>query len=276
MSWLNSIRSMYENISGDKKTIQRKSPNHEPARKHFALIDSYPIGCLLTFTSYSTYLTTAPPQTITATSISVSIQPASTIVTTQLITQPASTVTTVSLSVQPASTITTLSIQPASTVTTLSVQPASTVTTLSLSIQPASTVTTLSIQPASTVTTLSVQPASTITTLSIQPASTVTTLSLSIQPASTITVSRSSAFSDGLHSSFSSRGTLLSGYRHAQIFSKQNCLHREHFGNQSSWIWFVSRERAVILEKHSRCVPCTFHRRLGRFSSMQLVIQTCS
>lgn len=132
-------------------------------------MDSRPIECLLTFSSCSTYLTTAPPQTITATSISISVQPASTIITTQLVTQ------------------TTLSIQPASTITTLSIQPASTVTTISLSIQPVRTITTLSIQPAST-----------ITTLSIQPASTVTTLSVSIQPASTITVSRSSAYSDVL------------------------------------------------------------------------------
>lgn len=97
----------------------------------------YVTGSLLTLPSYSTYLTTAPPQTITATSLSISVQPASTIITTQLVTQPASTVTT--LSVQPASTITTLSIQPASTVTALSIQPASTVTTLS--VQPASTIT---------------------------------------------------------------------------------------------------------------------------------------
>lgn len=182
-----------------------------------------PSGILLILLSHSTYLTTAPPETITATSISISVQPASTIVTIQLVTLPASTVTT------------------------LSVQPASTVTTLSLSIQPASTITTLSVQPASTVTTLSIQPASTVTTLSVQPASTVTTLSA--QPASTITVRRLSDFQMNCDSFCRFRDALLDVYQHAEIFSQWVCLHRERFANRFFWIWSASRERIAVLEQ---------------------------
>ncbi|KAG9668420.1 hypothetical protein KCV03_g7906, partial [Aureobasidium melanogenum] len=161
-------------------------PDHLPSRKHddgsrandnssWAYRD---LASSITYTSYSTSI--QPASTITEVTTVVSSAPGttSTIISTYLTTAPPQTITATSLSI---------SVQPASTIITtqLVTQPASTVTTLS--IQPASTITTLSIQPASTVTTLSVQPANTVTTLSIQPASTITTLSLSIQPASTIT-----------------------------------------------------------------------------------------
>lgn len=96
----------------------------------------------------STYITTAAPVTITATSLSVSIQPASSFTTVITATLPQATLT--SLSIQPQATVTTLSVQPQATVTTLSVQPQETVTTLS--VQPQATVTTLSVQPQATVT----------------------------------------------------------------------------------------------------------------------------